>query len=279
MYSADQSTGEGQINEINAWMRSQSWYIDWFRMRGLNPNQVRLTDQQRHELASLAQQHGVQLGDRMKIDEAGNVNQMGGFAGMPTWGKALIAAAPIAATAGFGAAGMGPMAGIFGGGGGVGAGGTGAGMSAASNFAAQGASPLLGGGSLAAGGAGMAAGGALAGGGAAAAAAGGGGSLASRIPWGDIARTAIPIGGAIAANQMSQPDNNAQNGSMNLPPELQELLGLQLNRIRQAQPNYELMLNMARGMTPQWARDTVSSGGGENSAQMSELMQRLAVPR
>lgn len=93
---ATQSTGESQINQINLWMRQQPWYIEFFRSKGLNPNQVKLTDQQRNELTMIATRNGVQLGDRMKIDSAGNVNQMGGFAGMPTWAKVAIGAAPVA---------------------------------------------------------------------------------------------------------------------------------------------------------------------------------------
>ena len=115
MPTATQSTSEQQINEINAWMRGQPWYQQWFQLRGLDPNRVKLTEAERTELSQVAAQNGVQLGDRMKIDEAGNVNQKGGFAGMPTWAKVAIGAAPVAATLGFGAAGVGPLSGVFGG--------------------------------------------------------------------------------------------------------------------------------------------------------------------
>jgi hypothetical protein len=107
-----------------------------------------------------------------------------------------------------------------------------------------------------------------------AAVSGAGGGLASRIPWGDIARTAIPIGGALAAGQLSQPSQG--NGS-EMPPELRELLAMQLNRIRASQPNYDLMLNMARGMTPKWARESVPQGGGRTPTL--DLIQRMAEPR
>jgi hypothetical protein len=123
MSTATQKSSESEINQLNLAMRQTPWYQDFFKQRGLNPNQVKLNDRQRAELAQIAARNGYQLGDRMKIDQAGNINQMGGFAGMPTWAKIAIAAAPVAATAGFGAAGMGPMAGMFGGaGGGAGAG-------------------------------------------------------------------------------------------------------------------------------------------------------------
>lgn len=127
-----QKTSESDLNQMNAWLKTQPWYQDYFTQRGLNMNNVRLSDGQIRELTQIAAQNGVDLGDRMKFDKAGNMNQMGGFAGMPTWAKVAIAAAPVAATAGFGAAGMGPMAGMFGGGGsGVGSAGLGSGLKAA----------------------------------------------------------------------------------------------------------------------------------------------------
>lgn len=118
---------------MNLLMRQQPWYQDWFKAQGLNQDKVKLNDSQRNSLTALAAQNGLTLDKRMKLDEAGNVNQKGGFAGMPTWAKVALAAAPAAATAGFGLAGMGPLAAM--GGGGAGAGGTGAGLTAASNFA------------------------------------------------------------------------------------------------------------------------------------------------
>lgn len=93
---ATQGTSEYDINQLNLAMRQTDWYQNWFRSKGLNPNQVKLNDRQRAELTAVAAQNGYQLGDRMKIDEAGNVNQRGGFSGMPTWAKIAISAAPVA---------------------------------------------------------------------------------------------------------------------------------------------------------------------------------------
>lgn len=125
MAVATQKMNEEQINALNLAMRQQPWYQDFFRSRGLNPDRVQLSGSQQAALSALAAANGFQLGDRMKIDAAGNINQKGGFAGMPTWAKIAISAAPAAATLGFGAAGIGPAAGLFGSGG-AGAAGTGA---------------------------------------------------------------------------------------------------------------------------------------------------------
>lgn len=104
-------------------------------------------------------------------------------------------------------------------------------------------------------------------------------NAASGFPWGDVIKTAVPIVGGIAANRLNQPDPSA-GGMGEMPPELRELLNLQLNRIRQSQPNYELMLNMARGMTPQWARDMPSpSGSSGGGGEMADLISRMAQVR
>lgn len=147
------------INAFNLKIRLTDWYQDWFRSKGLNPNMVKLNDQQREELKRLVEaKSGFVFPKDMKIDPAGNLNEKGGWAGLPTGVKIAIIAGATVATAG--------AAGAFAGGGGIGAGGLGSGATAAGNFAAQGASPLLGGGSLAAGGGAAAAtgGGAAAGG-------------------------------------------------------------------------------------------------------------------
>lgn len=116
---ATQQMSEEDLNKVNIHLREQPWYQEWFRSRGLNPNQVKLSEQQRSELSNLAARNGFELGDRMKFDEAGNMNQKGGFAGMPTWAKVAIAAAPVAGAMlipGAREATLGNLGGIFGGG-------------------------------------------------------------------------------------------------------------------------------------------------------------------
>lgn len=144
---ATQDTSEEDLNKINTVLRMQPWYQQWFSQRGLNPNKVKLSKGQQQELQNLAARNGYEIGDRMKFDEAGNVNQKGGFAGMPTWAKIAISAAPVAASMaipGVREATVGQLGSIFGGGGGVGAAGTGSGATAAGNFASQmAANPMI----------------------------------------------------------------------------------------------------------------------------------------
>lgn len=71
------------------------------------------------------------------------------------------------------------------------------------------------------------------------------------LPWQELLKLFAPLAGALTANKLTQPDPSKYSAEM--PPELKELLGLQLNQIKQAQPNYELMLRMARGLQPSWA--------------------------
>src|SRR5690242_4239426 len=108
MPQASQRTSEAQLNQLNYQMRQEPWYQAWFAQRGLNPNQVKLNERQRQDLARTAAAHGYTLGDRMKIDAAGNLNQQGGYAGLPTWGKIATAAAPVAAATMFGVPGVFP---------------------------------------------------------------------------------------------------------------------------------------------------------------------------
>lgn len=120
--NATQSMSEREINALNLTIRQTPWYQQWFASQGLNPNRVKLTDTQRADLARTAAANGYQLGDRMKIDEAGNINQQGGYAGMPTWAKVAIAAAPVAGSMlipGVREATIGNIGSIFGAGGGT----------------------------------------------------------------------------------------------------------------------------------------------------------------
>lgn len=76
-------------NAINIRMRQQPWYQQWFQAQRLDPNRVKLSGAQRQALAHVAAQNGMPLGDGQIIDPAGNVNTHHGFAGQPTWLKAL----------------------------------------------------------------------------------------------------------------------------------------------------------------------------------------------
>jgi len=119
------------INAFNLNIRQTPWYQEWFQQRGLNPNQVKLNDRQRNELKALVeQQAGVQLPGDMKIDPAGNLNEKGGWAGLPTGVKIAIIGAAAVGTMG--------AAGVFGGAAGAASGAAG-GTSAATGAGAAGA--------------------------------------------------------------------------------------------------------------------------------------------
>lgn len=104
-------TSDAQVNEFNAWMRSQPWYKEFFSKRGLNPNKVSLSRGEQGALESLLRFNGVPLPDGMHIDQAGNVNQKN------TLGRNLITGAAIGggALTGLGLAGIGPLSGLGGG--------------------------------------------------------------------------------------------------------------------------------------------------------------------
>lgn len=104
-----------QALQATAFVREQPWYMDWLAQRGIKqgPNQqVKLTDDQALELNQLIRAHGVGMNTRYDgIDENGMIVEE-----HHKLKKAAIAAAigGLALT-GFGAAGIGPLAGTLGG--------------------------------------------------------------------------------------------------------------------------------------------------------------------
>lgn len=92
---------DNDINQFNLQMRAQPWYQQWFAERGLNPNQVKLNDRQQEELKrTIEQRAGFKFPGDMKIDPAGNLNEKGGWAGLPTWAKVAIIGGAAVATGG-----------------------------------------------------------------------------------------------------------------------------------------------------------------------------------
>jgi len=261
MASPHQGTSEADLNQVNLQMRSQPWYQQWFRAKGLDPNRVRLTEQQRQELTQLAAANGVELGDRMKFDEAGNVNQMGGFAGMPTWAKIALASAAVAGTGGaLGAAGVGPMAGMFGGGGG--------GLAASVGAPAATEAAIFGSPAAMASGAGAA-------GAAGAAASGAGRGVASRV--GEQAAqsgTDRLLNSAFTALAGLPGLIGSQNGPSDeeraYQAQASRLLGQQEQRTQYANPLYEATMKMAYGLLP-------NMGNGGNPYPINGL-QDVPVP-
>lgn len=134
-------TSEAQLNQFNAWLKEQPWYQQFFASIGQDMNRVELSRGEQGQLESLLAANGARVPDGMHIDQAGNLNQKNRLARNVGIGAGLTAAA----LGTMGAAGAGPLAGLFGGGGsGVGAAGLGSGMNAATaGAAAHAGSPLM----------------------------------------------------------------------------------------------------------------------------------------
>lgn len=104
-----------QATQATAFIRSEPWYLEWLQSHGITPGpdqQVRLDDNQRAELMSLAVQHGIGFNDKYDmIDENGQIAEE-----HHKLKKVAIAAALAGlAVTGLGAAGIGPLAGALGG--------------------------------------------------------------------------------------------------------------------------------------------------------------------
>lgn len=102
------------IDQFNAQLRANPEYRAFLQSMGANPNgPLHLSDQQRKQAAAWVQQRFGGIG-KLEIDPAGNLNQDEGFSKHWKW---IVPAAVGAGTLGLGAAGVGPLAGLFGGGG------------------------------------------------------------------------------------------------------------------------------------------------------------------
>lgn len=104
-------SNKSERNQLNLAMRQQPWYQDWFQQRGLDPNMVKLNDQQRTELQRLVVSRGFLDPSDGHIDQAGNVSDFHGWKGLPTAAKIAIAGGVTAATLGAAGAFTGPAAG------------------------------------------------------------------------------------------------------------------------------------------------------------------------
>jgi hypothetical protein len=141
MATITERTDERELNEFNITMRSQPWFQEWMRARGLNPTGFgnrKLNGKEQDALEVLVAQHYFdgRIPDGMTIDSGSSLNQKGGWAGMPTWAKVAIGAAVTAAS-------MGAIPGVPGVPGLPGLGGSGS--AAAGSSAASSALPTIGG--------------------------------------------------------------------------------------------------------------------------------------
>ncbi len=114
-----------QAQQATAFIREQPWYAQLLQSWGFpasavqgdaNGNPPKLSEAQQAQLLQTAQQHGIGISDRYHVDENGQI------AAVPShvWRNIGIGAAVAGlALTGLGAAGIGPLAGAFGGASGV----------------------------------------------------------------------------------------------------------------------------------------------------------------
>lgn len=261
---------DAQVNQANQWLREQPWYQDLLRSWGQNPQNVHLSDAQREQLLNIARTRGVGISNDYEMDESGNIHDKG----MSGWKKALLIGGG-AAGALFGVPGLFP--GLLTAGGGAAAGTTAASSLAGVEGGAWGlpasSAAMLPGAVAAPTTAGTLA--AIEGG-----AWGLPSSVASQLPgatgidailpstsrlgskigkttaggtdlarWAKLAGLIAPTAAGIIGR------NGSSNQPTPIPGALTDILDTQASRIKQAQPLYDVMLNYAMGMTPQWARN------------------------
>ena len=101
-----------EINQFNEGWRSSPIYQQILQQVGVNPSgPIQLSDQQRKQVQLLLEQNGVMLPKGSEIDPAGNANEPNNKLRNTLIGAGIAGAAAT----GLGAAGIGPMAGAFGG--------------------------------------------------------------------------------------------------------------------------------------------------------------------
>lgn len=110
------NTNSASLDSVNQWMRGQPWYQALIRSFGQDPNSVHLNDAQKAAVVKAAQANGI------VVDEGHNgqeVDDSGNFEAKSNLGRNILIGAGIAGLAltGFGAAGIGPLAGVLGAGG------------------------------------------------------------------------------------------------------------------------------------------------------------------
>lgn len=114
MPSPTRDTSERELHAFNQRLRQQPFVQQWLAQRGKVDRGagIQLSEQEREQFTQMLRANGVNVPSGMKVDGAGNFNQKNHL-----WRNVGIGAAVGgAAMTGLGAAGIGPMAGMFGGG-------------------------------------------------------------------------------------------------------------------------------------------------------------------
>ena len=113
------STAEQELDRWNQAMRQSPAYLNFMRSQGLPTNgRVSLSRQQQDGLERALAAAGMQIPGGMHVDQGGNLNQKNRLVRNTAIGAGVGAGALATA----GALGAGPLAGVFGGGGGAAAG-------------------------------------------------------------------------------------------------------------------------------------------------------------
>jgi hypothetical protein len=112
---------EQQATQATAAFRQSPWYQQWLASQGLQGEgdqfgNVKLSDSQREQLMNLARQHGVGMSESYQIDENGQISKVPSHT---LRNIAIGAGVGGLALTGLGAAGIGPLSGLFGAGGGA----------------------------------------------------------------------------------------------------------------------------------------------------------------
>lgn len=247
------TNSQGSIDQFNEALRANPEYRAFLQSIGVNPNgPLRLSDSQRRQARGWVRSRYGNVGD-LEVDPAGNLNQDEGFSRHAKW---MIPAAIGAGTLGFGAAGMGPLAGLFGGSGSAagaaGASGAAGGLIPSSSIPT---SLLMSGPSAAsaglagAGGAGLAAGAAGAGSNIAQRLLGGGNQLADGSSLLDKILDWAPVGAAAfgAGKQLLQGPPQAQQ-------DLERILALAESRVNQSQPVFDQLNTFVQSRMPNYVK-------------------------
>jgi hypothetical protein len=250
------------LDSFNDSIRSSPVWQQFMRRYGIDPARVNLSDAQRQALQRELEQSGVQFAKGMQIDPAGNVNQDQGVSA--AWNNPWIRYPLIggAAMTGLGAAGIGPMAGLFGGASGAAAGG---GAAAAGGTLASSSLPtsaLMGGlGNGMTAGLGSAVGGGAGLGGVTAAGAGAAGGLgaglknaASGLGNQMLDKLASPKGlaslAALVPALMSRGGGSGGGDLMGQNPQLQNLMNMSAERAQRTDPLHQAVTSLAMSRMP-----------------------------
>jgi hypothetical protein len=258
-------TQASEVDRFNQWMRSQPW---WQSIKGSASG---FGDQQKAQLEQALRANGIAVPHGVHIDDAGNFNQS---RTKGDWAKLAGEGAAVGGLAltGLGAAGIGPMSGLFGGTAALDAGASAipaleGGGTIAANLGAASALPAFSAASIPA----------LGGGASLAADLGGAGALGSGASAGSAAMNYIPPGAAAAGDSIA---NNvkrtltggsgfsaadlmkllaggglaaygaSQNHSASVPPELEQILALQKQRMDSQTPLYNSILKLSQSRLP-----------------------------